>query len=378
MVLTNADSGLNIVGATTNASASSTYTSLVRSDSPLAYYRLGEPSGGTAANATGHGLDGTYTGGITLNQTGAIANDPDKAISFNGTSGYISLPNSVGNFSNGFTFEIWVYPTAINSWQKFFDFGNGVASDNLYFGSYQVSSSLVLQGHQGADYVSSYLYAPNALELNKWQHFAVSIDPAGNAAMYKNGVLIASGNAGAPNNVTRTKNYIGKSNWASDGYFAGAMDEVAIYNRVLQPVQLRRHYGIAVAKGTYLDRGNGSSGSYAIELQNADNVTLSNLNITGAYDGIHTTSTSSANASSYLTISNSTLFANANSGVNLDSYSDHPTLGNDQAWGCPGGATTSDDQPWGFYVLGAMPPSTTVLPTMTPTPASSPWVMGRS
>ena len=179
-----------------------------------------------------------------------------------------------------------------------------------------------------------------------------TIDASGTGAIYKNGRLIFSANVGVPNNVARTKNYLAKSDWSGNAFYAGGMQDAAIYAQALSAAQIQRHYDLAIARGAFLDRGNGSTGSYGIELQNANNVTLSNLNITGAYDAIHTTSTNSSNASSHLTVTNSSLFANADAGINIDSYSDHATLGNDQAWGLPGGATTSDDQAWGIYVLG--------------------------
>ncbi|MFC1858654.1 LamG domain-containing protein, partial [Thermodesulfobacteriota bacterium] len=55
------------------------------------------------------------------------------------------------------------------------------------------------------------------------------VDVAGNAKIYKNGSLIESGTTAVPNNITRVKNYIGKSNWP-DAYYAGRIDEVRIWN----------------------------------------------------------------------------------------------------------------------------------------------------
>ncbi len=65
--------------------------------------------------------------------------------------------------------------------------------------------------------------------------------------------------------------------------------------------------------GAVLNRGNSSAASYAFELENAATVTLSNLSITGAYDGIHVDS-SSAN----LTVENSAVYGNAEYGVVVD------------------------------------------------------------
>src|SRR4051812_1334419 len=55
------------------------YSSAVLALSPIAYYRLGESSGTTAADSSGNGLNGTYNGGVTLGQPGGIFGDPDTA-----------------------------------------------------------------------------------------------------------------------------------------------------------------------------------------------------------------------------------------------------------------------------------------------------------
>lgn len=47
----------------------------VLADSPLAFWQMQEPSGTNAADSSGNGRDGTYTGGITLNQASLLAGD---------------------------------------------------------------------------------------------------------------------------------------------------------------------------------------------------------------------------------------------------------------------------------------------------------------
>lgn len=46
------------------------YDGLVNQDGPLGYWRFGEVNGATAFDSSPHKIDGTYLGGITLNQTG--------------------------------------------------------------------------------------------------------------------------------------------------------------------------------------------------------------------------------------------------------------------------------------------------------------------
>ena len=48
--------------------------------------------------------------------------------------------------------------------------------------------------------------------------------------------------ANAPTSVTRANNYIGKSNWSSDSYFQGSIQDVAIYPSALSPATFLAHY----------------------------------------------------------------------------------------------------------------------------------------
>jgi len=92
------------------------YSSTILTDSPAAYWRLGELSGTSAADATGHGNTGAYSGGFTLGQAGALFGDGDTAVKLDGVSGYVSAPNSVGLQSNQVSIELWIKKLAETPW----------------------------------------------------------------------------------------------------------------------------------------------------------------------------------------------------------------------------------------------------------------------
>ncbi len=70
------------------------------------------------------------------------------------------------------------------------------------------------------------------------------------------------------------------------------------------------------AASVTLNRGNTNSGSYVFELDGATNVTISGLGVTGGYYGIHG---DYGTASTGLTVGNSTIFGNVNTGADLES-----------------------------------------------------------
>ena len=354
LLLTAADNGLTIQGPT-NAAAngSAAYTTQVLFDGPLAYYRLGD-AGATAVDSSGNGLNGTFQGGVTKGVAGVLPGDPNTAVTFDGLTGSVKLASGFANFTNGFTWEGWVNPSSLasnGSYQPWFNLGNGASSDNVWFGRYY-NNNLALQIYHGGSN-TGFMVINNAIELNKWQHFAVTIDGAGNATVYKNGIIIASANVTPITNINRTSNYLGKDDFGNTP-FAGQMDEVAFYNKSLNGSQLRQHYDLAAGQGALIDRNNSGVGNYAIELQGANNVTLDHLNVTGGYDGVHTTSTGSANASTHLTLSNGNVFANANAGLNVDLYSGYTLVTSEQAFGIQGDGVTANDQAYGIYLAGGI------------------------
>lgn len=91
--------------AITIATASSLPNDLVR------WYKFEETSGTTATDTQGNS-DGTYTGGITLNQTGQVNLCP----LFNGTSGVVDYgaTENWGITADGWTISSWIRKTALS------------------------------------------------------------------------------------------------------------------------------------------------------------------------------------------------------------------------------------------------------------------------
>src|SRR5262245_20628445 len=81
------------------------YPAKVVADGAVAYWRLNETSGTTAVDVIG-AKNGTIAAGVTLGQTGALA-DGDKAMRFNGTTGKITAP--VVPFTATLTLEAWIW-----------------------------------------------------------------------------------------------------------------------------------------------------------------------------------------------------------------------------------------------------------------------------
>ncbi|MDG1172749.1 MAG: DUF5011 domain-containing protein, partial [Opitutales bacterium] len=79
----------------------------------------------------------------------------------------------------------------------------------------------------------------NNLTLNSWLHRVGVVEANGNMRLYLNGNLEDSNsNTSALPTLTRTQQYVGKSNWSADGYLDGLIDDFRIYNRALSATEV--------------------------------------------------------------------------------------------------------------------------------------------
>src|SRR5205807_1053599 len=87
-----------------------TYSQTILADGPSIYWRLGEASGSTAADTSGHGNTGAYSAsGVTYGVAGAPLGDSDTAVSLSGGGNVIENGTGgvpVGNAAR--TTEAWV------------------------------------------------------------------------------------------------------------------------------------------------------------------------------------------------------------------------------------------------------------------------------
>jgi hypothetical protein len=165
------------------------------------------------------GISGLSKNGAAFS---AINNGVTNALDFDGVDDYISLPPAV-YFNGDFTIECWVYPKSFPNWARIIDFGNGVGSDNILL-AYTYGTS----GAPGFYVEGSQFQATQTLPLNQWSHIAATLSGT-TATIYINGVAAGTATFPTPVNVTRTKCYIGKSNWG-DPYANAVFDELRIWN----------------------------------------------------------------------------------------------------------------------------------------------------
>lgn len=265
--------GLGTLGlASTSAGVPpSKYHQRVLAKHPVAYWRLGERKGPTALDATKNGHDGTFHGTPTYRETGAIQHDPDTAIKLDGLSSYVEAPDS-RDFSQpasgrGLTVEAWIRPDTLVFKGETDDphihwLGKGEAGRHEWgFRFYSKESS------KRSNRISAYIWNPDGhlgagayfqdtLTAGQWIHVVATYDPGdktsptAGVSIYKNGVLRGGPSTHQPGALYRAYDIMPVHGSAPlrlgtrdlKSFLIGALDEIAIYPRVLTADEILDNY----------------------------------------------------------------------------------------------------------------------------------------
>jgi hypothetical protein len=163
-----------------------------------------------------------------------------SALALNG--GWTQVPQGVYFNSLEFSISVWVYPSNVGYFSRIIDFGNGQLSDNVVL---SLSGGYTLQPffeiYSGPSKEISAL-SSKQITQNQWQFLTATFNGS-MARIYLNGTLIGESVIQShirPFNLSRSKCYIGKSNWLSngDGYSSSYLDDLRFYNKSLTQVEI--------------------------------------------------------------------------------------------------------------------------------------------
>jgi len=147
-----------------------------------------------------------------------------------GVDEYIKVPNGAIERLSEFTISSWVYADTIAAWSRIFDFGSST-SVNMFLTTSEGNGKMKFS-LSGANNVSQSVTASSTLPAKTWAFVTVTLG-ANRLNIYINGKLVGSGLSftNRPYDLgATTANYIGKSQWTTDPYFKGNIDDFRFYN----------------------------------------------------------------------------------------------------------------------------------------------------
>jgi hypothetical protein len=217
------------------------FSAAIAADSPVLYWRLGESSGTSAADSTANSNNGTYSSGVTLGVTGALAGDSDTAVALDGTTGNVqdASPSALPTTNTARTLEAWFnIGSTVTTAQPILSYGS---NSGLEMFTVSVEGSKI-ELYDGTETIS--VTAGSSLNDGGWHQLAVTYDGSTTVKIYLDGTQVGTDQAtSAPLNTTLDS---GGFQAGSDGsaFLDGKIDEVAVYASALSASKIADHYTV--------------------------------------------------------------------------------------------------------------------------------------
>ncbi|HTN77907.1 MAG TPA: LamG-like jellyroll fold domain-containing protein, partial [Pirellulaceae bacterium] len=282
---------ITVVGTATFQAAD--YAAEVERDTPAIYYRLNEATGTIAAPTIGS-VNGTYQNGPVLGTAGPLTGNANNlAPNFDGTNDWVQLQNAGGLlpaslFSDGaYSIEIWFSSNAGANTKDMVALtdtagdAHGVLLETT--GTRQLRFlHRSLPGSSGGQQISP----SNQQYVNgTWNHL-VAVHTGTQLRLYLNGVQDSVTTASTTPINYAINAALGRISVATaDRFWAGGLDEFAIYDAALTPTQIQAHYAAAggITNVTLDNAANNFSGAVsvggggAVSLRDANALVLGNV-----------------------------------------------------------------------------------------------------
>ena len=195
----------------------------------VAAYNFDEASGATVLDRSSSGLNGTITGA-----TRTAAGHAGGALTFSGTSNWVTVPDNAVLDVTRVTVSAWVRPTTLSGWRTVL---MKETATGLAYTLYAHDNGPRPAGYisTGGDEVAATGTA--ALATNTWTHLTQTFDGTA-IRLYVNGALVRTVNlTGNIVNGAGPLRIGGNGPWGE--YFAGQIDDVRIYNRALTQTEIQ-------------------------------------------------------------------------------------------------------------------------------------------
>ncbi|MCJ0875718.1 DNRLRE domain-containing protein [Streptomyces sp. AP-93] len=276
-------SALSATASVTVPSSPDAYPSAVRADGAQLFWRYDESALPFVADSSvGGNQSGVHLNAPALRQTPGAVSGPSTAIGFNGTDTQV-YGDRRQNVGSTYSIETW-FKTNTTTGGKLIGFGNNQSRGSSQYDKhiYMTNNGRLVYGvYSGGTHTVTTTAAYND---NQWHHVVATQGPGG-MTLYVDGAQ--KGTLG----FTAHENFAGYWHVGGDSlggwpdrpvseYWAGRLDETAVYPTVLSAAQVQNHHTLAsapadsvvevqAAEDTYANAGApgtnyGTSGSLAV------------------------------------------------------------------------------------------------------------------
>ncbi|MGK9146001.1 PKD domain-containing protein [Plantibacter flavus] len=230
------------------AAPADSYGASVYNLDPSIYWRLGETSGQVAADSSKSDHAGTYTGRVNQGVDGAIAGSANKAATFDpiNQGGWQQAGvASQDQFSSpsSYALELW-FKTTTTRGGKLIGFGSSQTGTS---GSYdrhvymEPNGALTFGTWTGQ---TNTITSPAGYNDGTWHHLVAEQSSAG-MKLYVDGSLKGTNPQTSAQDYSGYWRIAGDTTWnGTDPFFAGTLDEVAVYPTPLTNAQVENHYAL--------------------------------------------------------------------------------------------------------------------------------------
>jgi hypothetical protein len=227
----------NSAQATTEAA--STYPATVLADHPVSYWRLDETSGTVAGDQT-VANPGTYVGSPTLGAASLVPGEPsDTAVGFNGTTSDVRVGQAgTLNLTSALSLEAWIKPSSLPTAGSFASILTKPESYSLQLDGPTLEFTLIEAG------LRMRLQAPAGTISAGGSYYVAGTFDGATQRLYVNGAQVAASALSGSADASIGGLYIGSWNGTGE-FFAGTIDDAAIYAKALGASQVAAHYAAA-------------------------------------------------------------------------------------------------------------------------------------
>ncbi|MBQ8540907.1 MAG: LamG domain-containing protein [Clostridia bacterium] len=203
-------------------------------------YKFGSDDGEIIHDVSGNGNHGAAYNGLVIDKDGAV---------FDGSDDYVKMPEGVLYGHDDITITMTMKPNGAQKHVFAYGFGNTADTGYMFLNPSRPDTNYIRFAATKQNYLSEReVVSLPGIRSGEWATVTMVLSGSGNAYMYVDGDLVMDGELKMTVSSLgeTTQNYIAKSLYEGDPYFAGTVSEFTVYNYCMSESEIKQLYGKTV------------------------------------------------------------------------------------------------------------------------------------